>query len=114
MSQDKAVAIRVKGDVSIIDVPGDVTAVTGEPIEEAYKQVSLAGARKLLFRFNEASYINSGGIAVLIGIVSESTKKGQTIRLTGLSSHFQKIFAMVGLTKYAQIRPSEEAALADF
>ena len=34
--------------------------------------------------------------------------------MTGLSAHFQKIFAMVGLTKYAQIHLSEEAALADF
>jgi anti-anti-sigma regulatory factor len=59
-------------------------------------------------------YINSGGIAVLIGILGESKKKGQTIRMSGLTSHFQKIFAMVGLTKYAQIHPSEEVALRDF
>ena len=55
-----------------------------------------------------------GGIAVLIGILSESRKKEQAVRMTGLSAHFQKIFAMVGLTKYAQIHLSEEAALADF
>jgi anti-anti-sigma factor len=114
MSQNKAVSIRARGDVSIIEVPGDVTAAAGEPIEDAYRQASLAGARKLLFRFDEASYINSGGIAVLIGIVSESSKKGQTVRMTGLSSHFQKIFAMVGLTRYAQVFPSEDTALETF
>jgi anti-anti-sigma regulatory factor len=47
-------------------------------------------------------------------MAAESQKKGQTIRITGLSPHFQKIFNMVGLTKYTQIFPSEESALKDF
>jgi len=50
----------------------------------------------------------------LIGILAQTRKKEQTVRMTGLSAHFQKIFAMVGLTKYAQIHPSEDAALAGF
>jgi anti-anti-sigma regulatory factor len=50
----------------------------------------------------------------LIGIASESRKNGQTVRLTGLSGHFQKIFNMVGLTKYTEIFQTEELALKDF
>jgi anti-anti-sigma regulatory factor len=34
--------------------------------------------------------------------------------MTGLSDHFQKIFKMVGLTKYTEIFPDEEAALESF
>jgi anti-anti-sigma factor len=108
------VSIRSSGDVSIIDIKGDVTAPTGQPVEDAYQQITAAGAKKILLVFASDCYINSGGIAILIGILSESKKKDQAIRMAGLSPHFQKIFAMVGLTKYAQIRPSEESALADF
>jgi len=111
---EKDPAIRVHGDVSLIDIKGDVTAQTGPPIEDAYRQVSLAGATKIVLCFDQASYINSGGIAVLITIVAEGKKKGQTVRMTGLSAHFQKIFNMVGLTRYAKIYPSEDAALKDF
>ena len=114
MAKAQEISIRPKGDVSVIDIKGDVTALTGQPIEDAYHQVTAEGAKKILLAFDSDCYINSGGIAILIGILSESKKKEQTIRMTGLSAHFQKIFAMVGLTKYAQIRPSEEAALADF
>ena len=67
-----------------------------------------------LFHFDKDGYINSGGIAILIGIASESRKNEQTIRMTGLSSHFQKIFNMVGLTKYTEIFPTEELALKEF
>ena len=114
MSNDIEVSTRVKGEVSIINIKGDVTSLTGQPIEDAYKEVSKAGAKKILLYFDEKGYINSGGIAILIGLVSESRKKEQVIRLTGLSDHFQKIFGMVGLTKYTQIFQSEEAALEKF
>lgn len=114
MAKDLEISIRPKGEVSVIDIKGDVTAPTGQPIEEAYQKVTAAGAKKILVAFASDCYINSGGIAILIGVLSETRKKEQVVRMTGLSQHFQKIFAMVGITKYAQVFPSEDAALADF
>src|SRR5262245_42045137 len=114
MSTGTEVDIRGKGDVSILEIRGDVTAGSGPPIQGAYQKITAAGAQKILVSFDRASYINSGGIAILIGIVSEVKKRGQTLRMAGLSAHFQKIFTMVGLTKYAKLFASEEAALADF
>jgi anti-anti-sigma factor len=114
MADGTTISTRAEGEVSIISIKGDVTAAIAEPLEEAYGQLSRAGVTKLLVCFDPGAYINSGGIAALIGIVSEGTKKGQTFRMTGLSSHFQKIFAMVGLTRYAKVFPSEAAALAGF
>ncbi len=114
MNKDIQVSISQKDDVSILQIKGDVTAITGESIEEAYQKITTAGAKKLLFYFDQDGYINSGGIAILIGITSESRKNEQKIRMTGLSSHFQKIFNMVGLTKYTDIFPTEELALKDF
>ena len=114
MSNDIEVTIHNQGDVAIINIKGDVTAATSEAIEEAYQAVSLAGSTKLLLVFNKECYINSGGIAILVGIVSESQENKQIIRITGLSEHFHKIFTMVGLTRYMTIFPSEAAALAGF
>ena len=114
MNKDIEVSISRKEDVSILNIQGDVTAISGETIEEAYQKVSTDGAKKILLYFDKDGYINSGGIAILIGIVSEGMKKEQKIRMTGLSGHFQKIFDMVGLTKYTEIFPTEELALKDF
>jgi anti-anti-sigma factor len=113
-NKDIEISISKKNDVSIINIKGDVTAITGEAIENAYQKVSTEGAKKILLYFDKDDYINSGGIAILIGIASESMKNKQKIRITGLSSHFQKIFHMVGLTKYTEIFPSEESALKEF
>jgi anti-anti-sigma factor len=113
-NKDIEISISKKDDVSIINIKGDVTAITGEAIEHAYHKLSTDGAKKILLYFDKDDYINSGGIAILIGVASESIKNQQKIRITGLSSHFQKIFHMVGLTKYTEIFPSEELALKDF
>ncbi len=114
MNKDIQVAISQKDDVSILQIKGDVTANSGETIEEAYQNVSKDGAKKILLYFDKEGYINSGGIAILIGIASESRKNEQRIRMTGLSPHFQKIFNMVGLTKYTEIFQTEELALKGF
>ena len=39
MSQTQEVSTRLKGDVSVIDIRGEVTASSGGPIEQAYQQV---------------------------------------------------------------------------
>jgi len=114
MNKDIQVSISQKDDVSILQIKGDVTAISGEAIEEAYQKVSMDGAKKILLYFDKDGYINSGGIAILIGIASESRKNEQRIRITGLSPHFQKIFNMVGLTKYTEIFQTEELALRGF
>ena len=76
--------------------------------------VNLDGVKKILISFRGDNYINSAGIAVLISITAESRERQQSIRITGLSPHFQKIFDMVGLTKYVAVFPSEEMALENF
>jgi anti-anti-sigma factor len=114
MSHDIEVSTRTRGDVSIIEIKGDLTTVTGERVEAVYQQMSAEGSKKFVLFFDKDCYINSGGIATLIEMVSESIDREQVLRIAGLSDHFQKIFAMVGLTRYAAIFASEEAALEGF
>ncbi len=114
MNQDLAISLRTSKDVSIIDLKGELTGTTAEIVESAYHTVTHAGAKKILFVFTRESYINSGGIASLITITSDSREKEQVLRITGLSPHFQKILDIVGLIKYVTLFPTEEAALKDF
>jgi anti-anti-sigma factor len=93
---------------------GDVTATTGQIVEDAYNKASDEGGMKFILSFNGDNYINSGGIAFLIGIAAESKGKAQVIRVAGLSDHFQKIFDMMGLTRYMDLFPTLESAIEGF
>lgn len=108
------VSIRQREGVSIIDLMGDVTTFAEEKINSAYRQVTEQGARTVLLNFRQNDYINSAGIAILIGIVTEVNRNNQKLAVSGLSQHFQKIFRMVGLAQYAEIYQDEDEALQGF
>lgn len=112
MSDEIQVVVRGEGSATIIDLIGDVTTFAEESINHAYQSASADGATNIIFNFRENDYINSAGIAILIGVVTEARKRDQKLLMTGLSAHFQKIFRMVGLTQYADLYPSIEEALA--
>lgn len=112
MSEEIQVSVRGAGNATIIDLVGDVTTFAEEAINQAYKNASDQGAQNIVFNFRENDYINSAGIAILIGVVTEARKRNQKLLMTGLSAHFQKIFRMVGLTQYADLHASVDEALA--
>ena len=112
MSEEIQVVVRGEKNATIIDLIGDVTTFAEESINQAYQSASADGAENIIFNFRENDYINSAGIAILIGVVTEARKRDQKLLMTGLSAHFQKIFRMVGLTQYADLYPSIEEALA--
>ena len=113
MNQETEINLKKQGDITIFDVHGDVTAFSEPFFNKAYKNANDQGTSKILLKFTENAYINSGGIAILIQLLAQTKRNNQQICITGLSSHFKKIFNMVGITKFAQIFNTMDEALND-
>ena len=111
MEQPTEIALETIADVTLFDIRGDVTALSEPFLNDAYTKAIDQGVVNILFKFKEDIYINSGGIALLIQILAETKKNKQQAGITGLSSHFKKIFNMVGITKFAKIYDTVEEAL---
>jgi len=111
MAKENEIMVETHGDVTLFDIKGDVTAFSEPLLKEAYNNANDEGANKILLKFQENAYINSGGIAVLIQLLAETKRNNQQIGITGLSEHFKKIFNMVGITKFAKIHNTVEEAL---
>ncbi len=103
---------RQRGNVTVIDIKGDITTFADAKITAAYAAATEAGAKRLVLNFHYSSYINSAGIAILIRIVTSSDRNAQKVAMSGLNDHFQKVFRMVGLSQYAEIYPTEDQAVA--
>jgi anti-anti-sigma factor len=114
LEDELTVSTREREEVAIIDLVGDVTTFAEEKINSAYREVTNKGARFVLLNFRQNDYINSAGIAILIGIVTEVNRNSQKLAVSGLSQHFQKIFRMVGLAQYAEIYQDEDEAMVGF
>ena len=99
------------GDVTLFDIRGDITSFSESFMNEAYQSASDQGARKILLKIGKDTYINSGGIAILITLLAQSQRNNQLIGIAGVSNHYKKILGMVGITKFADIHDSVESAL---
>ena len=113
MQQSNEIRLEAHGSVTIMIIKGDITAFSEPFLNDAYQEANDQGATKILLKIDKSSYINSGGIAVLIQILAQTKKNNQTIGITGISEHFEKIFHMVGITKFAKIHESLDDALKE-
>lgn len=113
MKQEIEIKLDRRGEITIFDIQGDVTSFSEPFFTEAYKKTNKEETSKILLKFYENAYINSGGIAVLIQLLAETERNNQQIFIAGLSDHFKKIFKMVGITKFAKIYNTFDEALAD-
>ena len=111
MEEKNQITIENQNGVTVFDIKGDITAHSEPYFNQAYKEARDQDSKKILFKFEEGAYINSGGIAVLIQILAETHRNKQGTGIIGLSEHFKKIFNMVGITKFAKIYNTLDDAL---
>ena len=95
-----------KGEIVI----GTMQDLSG-PIVAFSKQL-VAGMNMRVDELNAQGGINGRKLKLVVEDHGYDPKKA--VLATQKLVQKDKIFAMVGLTKYSQIRPSEDSALADF
>lgn len=97
--------------ITCLRFAGDVSSASKDAIVGTYQSLDKASHKRILLDFKEVEYLNSSGIALVIQVLMEASKASQTVAICGLTPHFNKVFTMVGITKYAALYPDEAAAL---
>ncbi len=98
---------------TVLRFSGDVTSASQAAVLGTYQGLGEA-VRRILLDFTKVEYLNSSGIALIIQMMLAASKQGQSIQTFGLTPHFQKVFTMVGMTKYTTLHPDEKTACAAF
>jgi anti-anti-sigma factor len=98
--------------VTVIRFEGDIASTSKDAVIGTYQSLNKETAKIILLDFTKVDYINSSGIALVIQLLMEASNSGQKVYAFGLSAHFNKVFTMVGITKYAGLFPTQTDALA--
>ena len=61
--------------------------------------------------FAGAAYINSTGIALIVGLLARARADGIEVRAWGLSDHYREIFEITRLADFMRITTDETSAL---
>jgi len=99
--------------VTVLRFAGDITSASKAAVLGTYQGFS-PSTKRILLDFSGVDYLNSSGIALIIQMLIAANKNGQVIQTFGLKPHFQKVFTMVGITKYTSLHPDEQTACAAF
>jgi anti-anti-sigma factor len=93
---------------TVIELTGDVDRDAEAALDDAYARAGEPSA--LVLDFSRVSYINSTGIAVIVGLLARARAKGQALSARGLTEHYRQIFEITRLADFMTILDEKEAA----
>ena len=104
--------VRPAGGAAIIDLSGEINAAADVALNAAFSQAVQGQPDRLLLNFGDVDYINSTGIALIVGVLAQARKAHITLVTFGLSPHYQEIFRITRLSDFMGMTSDEASALA--
>jgi anti-sigma B factor antagonist len=95
---------KTPGGTATIHVLGDVNGDSKVPFPLAYAEAVATGdPATILLDFSRVEYINSTGIAVIVGILAHARADRRAVSATGLSDHYKHIFTITRLVDFIHL-----------
>jgi anti-anti-sigma factor len=105
------IVVRRRGGVAVIDMVGDVNASAESALDTAWAEATHEPPEAVVLNFEGTGFINSTGIALIVGLLASARAHAIPIRAYGLTPHYREIFEITRLADYLAINPDEESAV---
>jgi anti-anti-sigma factor len=105
---DLQVIVRGSDGTAVIELAGDIDSRADAAFDRAFEQAVALDARTLTLDFAKTVYVNSTGIAVIVGLLAQARARAIPVRATGLSEHYREIFEITRLVDFMTIIDHEE------
>jgi anti-sigma B factor antagonist len=102
--------VRIDAGRAVIDLHGDIDGAAKDDLAAVYEQAAAGGAAAILLNFEGVAYINSTGIALIVGMLGRARADGRSLAACGLSDHYREIFEITRLSDFMSIYPDEASA----
>ena len=109
-TRELEVAVRKRDGVAIVDLAGDVDSSAEATLQRGYDEAAVGGGPVVL-NFTAADYINSTGIALIVGLLAQARARDVRITECGLSDHYREIFEITRLADFMTIADNEDRAV---
>jgi len=106
------VRVRHLTALAVLDLGGDITSQAQEDLAAAYEEAIAIDPAALLLNFANVEYINSTGIALLVGILARARRENRRVLASGLTPHYLEIFQVTRLADFMDTFNSEDDAIS--
>lgn len=96
--------IHQEGQTPIVELQGDINGFSEADLNAAYTQAEQLSGDSIVLDFRKVDYINSTGIALIVGLLARARALHKSIIASGLSDHYREIFTITRLSDFMEIR----------
>lgn len=97
--------IRLSREGPAIELRGEIDAAAKDALATAYSEAPSDG--RLLLDFAGVDYINSTGIALIVGLLARARSEHRPVAAIGLSDHYRQIFEITRISDFMTILTDE-------
>jgi len=105
-------SVQSQTGYAVIDLRGEINGFAEAELTAAYDKAELENPSSVVLNFSDVDYINSTGIALIVGLMSRARKARRRLVVFGLSDHYLEIFKITRLADFLSIVPDRESAEA--
>ena len=104
--------VRQHDGTGVIDLHGEINLGADQRLAAAYEAAVQGDPRTVVLNFADVDYINSTGIALIVGLLARARKEHRAVRAFGLSDHYRQIFDITRLSDFMGIYADEDSAVS--
>jgi anti-anti-sigma factor len=105
--------VRQERGRAILDLRGEINGFAQEALDAAYTEAESNDPETILLNFEEVDYINSTGIALIVGLLARARVSKRRLVAFGLSDHYVEIFEITRLSDFMSVFPDEQSAMSE-
>jgi anti-anti-sigma factor len=102
-------SVRHSGEIAIVDLAGQLDGTAERTLNEAWE--AAGDAPIVALNFTKSTYINSTGIALIVGLLGKARVENKQVRAFGLMDHYKEIFSITRLSDFIEIHSDEAGAI---
>jgi len=111
--QHLEVEVRPTQNGAVLDLRGEINGFGQEALNAAYAEAEARDPEAIILNFEGVDYINSTGIALIVGLLAKARAAKRRLLAYGLSDHYVEIFNITRLSDFMGVYPDEESALSE-
>ncbi|MGI8858768.1 MAG: STAS domain-containing protein [Rubrobacteraceae bacterium] len=103
--------VRQEAGVAVIELRGEIDGFAQEAMTAAYEEAEAGRPETVLLDFERVDYINSTGIALIVGLLTKARAAKRRLLACNLSDHYVEIFNITRLSDFMGVYPDRNSAL---
>src|SRR5215218_1744848 len=107
------VEVRREPDIAVLDMVGEINGFAEEALNAAYAEAEAQDPKTILLNFEDVDYINSTGIALIVGLLARARAAHRSLLACNLSDHYVEIFNITRLSDFMSVFPDEKTAMGE-